>query len=293
MTLRAFVLVLALGVGAHAERDAAELLSAKLLERIRSIDAAIDGALGVAAIDLSTGRIIAYNPDVVFPQASVIKVPVMTEVYRTTREGRLRLDQEFTVTQAEAVAGGDLYPALQRGPLKLSVRELIRAMIESSDNTAANRLIAAVGMDRVTAGMRSLGLASIQLRRIMLDSAAVRRGDENVASPADMARLMALLFEGKIVDKDASAEMLGVMKQVDGDFRKTIPGAIPVAAKVGEYPGTRAEAGVVLLKSRPFAFSVCATYLRPGANPIPEIAAALWGHFDRLEHSNRYGNRID
>jgi beta-lactamase class A len=293
MALRAFILLVILVCRAHAQRDAAELLNAKLLEKIRTIDAAIDGTLGVAAIDLSTGRIIAYHAEAVFPQASVIKVPVMAEVYRSSREGGLRLDQEVTVTQPEAVAGGDLYAALQRGPLKLTVRQLVGAMIESSDNTAANRLIAAVGIERVNAGMRALGLSSVQLRRIMLDSAAVRRGDENVASPLDIARLMQLLSEGKVVDNDASAEMLGLMKNVDGDFRKTVPGGIEVAAKVGEYPGSRTEAGVVFLKSRPFAFSVCATYLRPGANPIPEVAAALWAHFDRLERSNGYGNRID
>jgi beta-lactamase class A len=293
MALHTALIFLFLCVGAHAERDAAELLSAKLLARFGAIDAAIDGTLGVAAIDLSTGRIIAYNGDVVFPQASVIKVPVMAEVYRSTRDGHLRLDDEVTVTQAEAVAGGELYPALQRGPVKLTIRELVRAMIVSSDNTAANRLLAAVGIERVNAGARVLGLSSIQLRRIMLDSAAVRKGDDNVASPLDMARLMQLLSQGKVVDKDASAEMLSVMKRVDGDFRKTVPGGIDVAAKVGEYPGTRAEAGMVFLKSKPFAFSVCATYLRPGANPIPDVAAALWTHFDRLDRSNRYGNRID
>jgi beta-lactamase class A len=278
---------------AHAQPDASALLTAKLLEKIRAIDAVTDGTIGVAAIDLSTGRIIAYNSDSAFPQASVIKVPVMAEIYRGARQGRLRLDQQITLAAADAVAGGELYPMLRRGPLTLTVRELVRAMIESSDNTAANRLIALVGMERVNASMHSLGLTSIQLRRIMLDSAAVRRGDENVAAPAHVARLMQLLWEGAVVDKEASAEMLAELKRVDGDFRKTVPGGIEVAAKTGEYPGSRTEAGIVFLKSRPFAFSVCATFLRPGANPIPDVAAVLWQYFDRLERSNLYGNRID
>ena len=294
MALRQAVAVfLTLCGGAQAEQDTAQLLALKTIAKIRAIDAHVDGVIGVTAIDLTTRRIIAYQADTVFPQASVIKVPVMVEVYSAIREGRLRLDTEIALAQSEAVAGGELYPMLRRGPLKLTVADLIGAMIQSSDNTAANRLIAMAGMERVNRQMQSLGLGTIRLRRVMLDSAAVRRGDENVATPAAMAGLMQLLFDGEAVDAEASRAMVDVMKRVDGDFRKTVPAGVEVAAKTGEYPGTRAEAGIVWLKGRPFAFSVCATFLRPGANPIPEIAAALYDHFDRLGRSNRYGNRID
>jgi beta-lactamase class A len=279
--------------GAGAQQDAADLLALKTLARIRAIDDRTDGVIGVAAIDLATGRIIAHQADALFPQASVIKLAVLAGVYRSTREGRLRLDQEVTIPQSEAVAGGELYPMLRRGPLKLTVQELVAAMIGSSDNTAANRLIAMAGMERVNAEMQALGLASIRLRRIMLDSAAVRRGDENVATPREIAKLMQLMFEGKVVDQEGSRAMLEVMKSVDGDFRKTVPAGIEVASKTGEYPGTRTEAGVVWLKGRPFAFSVGATFLRPGANPIPDIAAVLYDYFDRLSRSNRYGNRVE
>ncbi|HET8548279.1 MAG TPA: hypothetical protein VFL57_09760, partial [Bryobacteraceae bacterium] len=74
MALRAAALFLTLCAGVHSEQDATDLFTVKLLARISAIDAAIEGALGVAAVDLATGRIIAYNAGTAFPQASVIKV---------------------------------------------------------------------------------------------------------------------------------------------------------------------------------------------------------------------------
>ena len=124
------------------QETAAVLLRQKLVERIRAIDGELEGALGVAVIDLAAGTRFDYHGGVVFPQASVIKIPVMITVLR-----KLNLEERLTLVPAEAKAGGDLYSALQHGPVTLTVRELIEHMIQSSDNTAANRLISMVGMD--------------------------------------------------------------------------------------------------------------------------------------------------
>jgi len=290
--MRAILLFLLGASVALPQEGAAPLLREKLLDRIRAIDTSMDGVLGFAAIDLTDGTAIEYHAQTIFPQASVIKVPVMIAAFRAAADRRVRLDEKVTLQPGEARPGGDLYSALQQGPVTLTIRQLMAHMIQSSDNTAANRMIAIVGMDRVNAMLEQFGLKDTRLRRIMLDSAAVQRGDENVSTPHDMASLLAMLYAGKAADPSSTSEMVAILKEVDGDVRKTVPAAIAVASKVGEYPGTRTEAAIVYLPGRPYALSVCATYLRPGADPIPDIAATVQQYFDKLAHSNRYGNRI-
>src|SRR4051794_32454869 len=118
---------------AWAQTDTAELLGDKLLDQIGNIDSAMEGVLGVAAIDLSTGNALEYHGNAVFPQASVIKIPIMIEAFRSGK-----LAERIPLDRREAKPGGDLYAALQRGPITLTVKELVEHMIQSSDNTAAN-----------------------------------------------------------------------------------------------------------------------------------------------------------
>jgi beta-lactamase class A len=289
--MRDLVVAFCLSAGlVAAQDDSASLYRDKLIERLSEINEALDGALGVAVIDEATGTEISLNGEARFPVASVIKVPIMAAVFEASAEGALKLESPVSLAPSDAVAGGVLAAALSRGPITLTVRELVEHMIRSSDNTATNQLIELAGMSRVNSVLRKHGLERTQLKRRMLDAAAVRRGDENLSTPLELARLGAMLSTGKL---QLAAEMTAIMKQVDGDVRKTVPSAIAVASKDGEYPGTRAELAIVYLPARPYVIAVCGTFLRPGTNPVPEVAAAVHDYFERLAHSNAWGNRID
>src|SRR6188472_3944040 len=58
---------------------------------------AFAGILGVVAIDLESGEELAVNGDLRFPTASLIKVPVMVEVFHQLAEGKLRRDALVTL----------------------------------------------------------------------------------------------------------------------------------------------------------------------------------------------------
>lgn len=284
MRIKGLVLVLALTqLGSAAE--SVDLLTEKAAAALHDIDDHLEGVLGVTAIDLTSGRTLRYHADAVFPQASVIKLPIMLEAFRAGS-----LDRKVQIETKDARPGGDLYWLLQRGPATFTRLELVLHMIQSSDNTAANTLITTLGMDAINENSRRLGLTHTQLRRIMLDSAAVRAGNENTSTPDDIAALLRLIYERKV---PGAEQMIEIMSKVDGDFRKTVPDATQVAAKVGEFPGTRTEAAIVLLNKRPYVVSVCSTFLRPGNNPIPDVASIVHRYFVKLAGSNVYGNRIE
>ena len=276
-----------------AQPTAIELLERKSLEQIQEFDRGFDGVLGVAAIDLTTGHLFGYHIDSVFPQASVIKIPILIAIYQAQQEGRFRLSDSITLDPKDSVGGsGHLQEALKKGPLKLTLREMVNAMIEDSDNTATNKWIAILGMEYVNGATAALGAKQTRLGRRMMDSAAAIRNDENLSTPADMARLVELIYRGRAVDRAASDEMIAFMKKVHGGIAEGLPLDVPTASKIGEIPGARGETGIVYLEGRPFVLSVMGTFLDDRRSPVPEVTRIVFRYFEKLAASNRFGNRL-
>jgi beta-lactamase class A len=291
MKLLTFLLIISAALRAQASPE--EALERKLLDRLRAVDQSLSGVLGVAAIDLNSGRVIAFQGSIIFPQASSIKIPILMQVFRAVRAGKLSMNQPVALERKDSVEGsGHLKILLRSQPLTVTVRELARAMIETSDNTATNKLIAMVGMDQVNDLVAQLGLKETKLQRRMLDSEASADNRENISTPLEMARIAEMLYRGKVIDAEASREMIGMLKLVDANFRMSIPAEVAVASKPGELNGVRAETGIVFLKNRPFVLSVMSTYLEAGQNPVPAVARMFYEHFEKLARSNRYGNKL-
>ena len=185
-----------------ATQDVMRLWEAKQLARIKAADEALDGVLGVATIDLTSGRVFAYNADTVFPTASSIKLTIMIQVFRDERAGKFSFADKVALGPKDNVGGssGPLQTALDKGTVNLTVRDLLEDMIQYSDNSATNRLIDMVGMDRVNALIRELGLGRTRLRRKMMDTAAAARGDENVSTPLEMARIVRMIYNNQAAD---------------------------------------------------------------------------------------------
>jgi len=276
-----------------AQPTVGDLWEARTAARLRALEEKLNGVLGVAAVDLETGAVLGLNADTVFPQASVIKLPIMIEVFRAARAGRVRLEDSLRLTAEDAVGGsGKLQEELKRAPASRSVRELVELMIRDSDNTATNKLISLVGMEAVNRTLGGLGLTRTRLQRRMMDGAAAMHDDENLSTPREMARLAELIYRGCAVDQEADARMVEILKTVQAAFRKAIPAEIPVASKPGELPGVRAETGLVFLPGRPFALSVMSAFLGEKQDPVEEAARILFEHFQKLARSNRYGHQV-
>lgn len=281
--------IILIAAASWAQTNVSSLLEQKVLDRITKLDQHLDGVLGAAAIDLRSGHTVVYHGDAVFPQASSIKIPILMEIFRQAKAGKLQLDQKVTLRPEESVGGsGHLQILLRSQTLTVSVRELATAMIQTSDNTATNKLIGIVGMDSVNELIASYGLKQTRLQRRMLEPGAAAADRENISTPIEMARLMEAVYKAG----DASKEMIDILKLVDADFRKAIPGNVTVASKPGELNGVRAETGIIFLEKRPFVLSVMSTYLAPQENPVPAVARIFFDYFEKLGNSNRYGHNL-
>ena len=197
-----------------------DLLDLKLRARLQKIDEHLHGVMGVAAIDLVTGRTLQYNADAVFPTASTIKVPILIEAFHQARAGAFHWSESITLQPSDSVGGsGLLQNALAKGPVKLTLEELVGKMIIDSDNTATNKIIAFVGLDRVNRLTAEMGMRQTRLRRIMIDTEAAIHDKENVTTPLEMARIVESIYRHKAADPADCDSMLTIMQRVPGAIR--------------------------------------------------------------------------
>ena len=268
-------------------------LAAQLARTLDRLAGSLDGVVGYLVTDLTTGeRMAAKLEREPFPTASAIKLAILYELMKQAESGAVALDTPAPVNRAQLVGGSGVLQYLRSA--SLSLRDHATLMIAVSDNSSTNIVIQAVGMDKVNARMSALGLGDVRLRRLMMDAAAVKRGDENIASPQSLARIAELLWRGEGLKPESRETALGMLKLVSGSIRQGVPARVPVFAKTGTLDGVRTEAGVVAVEGRPFSIAVMTTYLAnddDGGRVIREITSAAYGYFDRLASGGAYGRK--
>jgi beta-lactamase class A len=307
MRLVAFSIALALAASAFGQskteptpRDTgSDLLWKKLETRVDQIAGRLDGAMGVAILDLTDGRILLHNADRVFATASSIKIAILLELYRQDQEaraganGKAKLDDIYTFDPKDLVEDSQIMAGLTPGVTRVTNRDLAQFMVAVSDNAATNVLIDRVGMQNVNATMRSLGLTKTTLRRKMIDIAAARRGDENVATPQEMARLLEMIYKEKALNKQATAEFIKQLSTLKQSYiPRLLPDNVQIANKPGELEAVRNDCGIVYAQNRPFAISVMTAYDRDGKaaeRAISEIALEAYHYFEMRGKTSEYG----
>lgn len=273
-----------------------QVLWQKLESTIHQIDENLDGVMGIAILDLTTGEKFLLHPDEVFPQASSIKITVLAELYRQVQEGKLKLTDLYTVQQSDLVPDSYIMGGLTPGVTKITLRDLATMMIAVSDNSAANVLIERMGMDNVNALMDSLGLNHTRLRRKMMDLKAAEEGRENVSTPREMMLLLEALYKGKVLNPTMTDDLFKVLSNVkDNQIPRELPDGVRVASKSGELEGVRTDSGIVFAQNRSFVICVMTTYVRrerDGEEAIRKVALAAYRMFDRLGRASEYGRVV-
>jgi beta-lactamase class A len=273
-----------------------EVLWQKLESTINDVDHTLDGVLGVAILDLGTGKKFLLHADEVFPQASSIKVAVLAELFRQAQAGKLKLTDLYTVQASDLVPDSDVMGGLTPGVTRITLRDLATLMVAVSDNSATNVLIDRVGMENVNALMDSLGLAHTRLRRKMMDLKAASEGRENVSTPGEMMTLLEDLYRGKVLNKEMTDDFFKVLSTHKSSFiPRDLPEGLKIANKPGELEGVRNDSGVVFVENRPYVICVMTTYLRrerDGEEAITRISGAAYRMFDRLARASEYGRVV-
>ena len=179
----------------------------EILERLRELP----GKIGFYYKNLTTGETISYHAEEPMMAASVIKLFILAEAQREIADGRLDKDRLVCVRRENCVPSCGALTYLHDG-INVTVEDLYTLMIILSDNTATNYMIDILGFEAVNDLIRSLGYKTTALNRKMFDLEKSKRGIQNTICAAEVGDLLDKMYRGKLVSREASADMLRIMK---------------------------------------------------------------------------------
>lgn len=235
----------------------------KVWERVRALRALGARAGGASATEARSP--LGFHAQEPYRAASVIKLPILCEVFRQARAGKLDMRALVELREDEQVTGSGVLKDMTPG-VRIPVRDLAVLMITVSDNTATNLLIDLVGgPGAVNALSQELGLNHTTLSgKLQIPperySELQRRGVRTTTSPADMVRLLELVYRGPfpgLADEDRWAILDILTRQQHlpsiGRYLPFDPDSVedgePVGAVVGSKSGSirgvRHDVGIV------------------------------------------------
>ena len=285
-----------LQLAVFAQLSARDILKQKTEKDLQMIIATSPSLTGLMAVDLSSGESISINENVVFTQASAIKIPILMEVYKQAHEKKFALTDIKPLLPSNTVAGSGILNVMV-DPVNLSIRNLCVLMIGLSDNSATNTLIELVGMKNVTNTMQSLGFSNTRLQRKMIDQPASLRNEENISTPAEAVRIMKLLYEGKFIDKSTSDEILSILRNnpiANSKIADGISANVKIAFKPGGMGGVSTEWAIVYLSNRPYALAIMENYKTSAtpSNIISALSKRVFDYFSMMK-ATKYGVLIE
>ncbi|ETK33658.1 serine hydrolase [Microbispora sp. ATCC PTA-5024] len=236
--------------------------------------AGVSGRLHVADID--GGAEVAVGADEPVVLASVFKVPLVVELHRQADRGLLDLAERVRVPAEERTPGPTGLSAMLDGAV-LSLRDLAYLMMAVSDNTAADVVLARVGLDAVNAMLAGLGLPGTRvehdcrglfarmladagtsdmaaLAQVSTDPAVVARlrvlspAHTNRGTPREMTRLLGMIWRDEAASPGSCAAIRRLMGLQVWPHRLSsgFPfDDVAVSGKTGTLATLRNEVGVV------------------------------------------------
>lgn len=219
-----------------------------LADRVEARLSELDAIGSIYAKHLPTGREIAIRADRPMNTLSVIKIPIMVQAFRDAEAGRLDMSERYTVGIDEMRGGSGLLQTFAPG-LTPTLGDLVTQMIITSDNTATDMVIEAVGLERVNELLASEGYEQTGLKMttgdlfrevwVRADPRSVSMTDREVFTagfPSDegsdarsfelegdstawlgrttareMSRLLEQILEGELASEASSDRMLDIM----------------------------------------------------------------------------------
>lgn len=206
---------------------------------LESIEQRLSARIGVYAENLRTGQAFEHRPDERFAMCSTFKASLAALCLSRSDQGQLDLDEQLAFEGTEILPTS---PVTQNNLAagSMSISDLCQAIVEYSDNTAANLLLTHIGGPAaMTQFFRDIGDTTSRLDRIELALNSNTEGDErDTTSPRAMARTLSQLTMSANVMLDQSRARLIQWMRNEQNGQNRIRAAVPRDWTVGNKPGT-------------------------------------------------------
>lgn len=220
----------------------------KLEKELTQLVSTFKGDVGIYVYNLKTKKEAGINADSIFPTASIVKVPILVEVFKQIKAGQLHLTDSLTY-DVKRIYGGSGLMQFFKDSTATDLRTLASLMITMSDNTTSLWCQELVGGGAaINATMADLGLAHT---RVNSRTEGRKKEQEKYGwgqtTPREMASLLIKMRDRSLVDAASSDEMYRLMSNsyyTDYSLSQ-IPPFVQTAAKQGMVNQSRSEVVMV------------------------------------------------
>ncbi|MGY3148017.1 beta-lactamase class A [Bradyrhizobium sp. USDA 3397] len=236
------------------------------------------GRIGLYAENLATGKKLAWRADERFVMCSTFKASLAANVLARVDRGEEQLAAMIRYGQADLLE----YAPVARENLaagKMSVGEMCKAIVELSDNTCANLLLARIGGPAVlTAFWRSLGDTTSRLDHNEPELNRSQPGDpRDTTTPAAMAGNLRRLVTGEALSPASRTLLTDWMVNCKTGANR-LRGGLPAGWKIGDKTGNNgkdASGDIAVAWPKPDMPILIAAYTQGGTPNATQITSAF------------------
>jgi beta-lactamase class A len=247
-----------------------EMKLLKLMSEYKTIDSSI------FVCDFYTGKYVDIKASKPYSAASIIKIPVLINLFKSIEANQLTIYDEMALTPYYKADGSGELKNKASGS-KYTIDELAKIMIQKSDNSATNMLISSVGgMPDVNAGVRNWGLKNTYINNWLPDIAGT-----NYTTARDLATMLYNLDNPGFLNINSREYIIDYMSHVENN-RLIQAGLDPKALfvhKTGDIGKMLGDAGivftpggkkyiVVILANRPYNSPLGKDFIQKASNII-------------------------
>jgi beta-lactamase class A len=205
---------------------------------LKELETRHGGRLGVAALDLATGRRVTHRGNERFAMCSTFKFLAAALVLSRVDRGEERLDRRIAVRREDLVTYSPVTEQ-RAGGHGMTVAELCDAALTVSDNTAGNLILASFGgPPALTAFVRSLGDSVTRLDRIETELNEATPGDpRDTTSPNAMTGNLHRIAMGGVLSPPSRERLIAwLIASTTGASR--LRAGFPSGWRVGDKTGS-------------------------------------------------------
>jgi beta-lactamase class A len=263
---------------------ASPVLAGEDPSELASYERGSGGRVGLYAENLATGTKLAWRADERFVMCSTFKASLAACVLARVDRGEEQLTAMIPYGQADLLE----YAPVARENLaagKMSVGDMCKAIVELSDNSCANLLLARIGGPAaLTAFWRSLGDTTSRLDHNEPELNRSPPGDpRDTTTPAAMALNLRRLVTGEALSPASRVQLTDWMVNCKTGANR-LRGGLPADWKIGDktgYNGKDAAGDIAVAWPKPDTPIVITAYVQ-GGTPTPAQIAALFAQIGRM-----------
>lgn len=207
--------------------------------------------------DLSSGFTYGYNENVQMVSAGCMKLPIAVSLIKDVEDGNVTFLDKVNIDVDDKVYGtGIIHEFNSRD---YNIFELLVAMLIQSDNTAANKIIDIVGIDKINKDIKEMGLKNTVLNRKTADERS-KVEIENFTSSKDLGVIWKHLYNGTFLNEKNSTMLIDILRrqQIKNKLALYIPDDLKyeISSKTGDKKGVENDTALIQLSKGNFVFTV-------------------------------------